>query len=208
MTDVDLTSLLPDGTRIVAFPPTDRLAPLPSGGTADLQFLDGDDPMVEGLFPGIDGKAPDGADEAAITRSMAEELGLLDDGKLQTDASMTLADGTVLHVVGLVKPETWSDATTEATVVLSPLNPAAPKAPREWLLDLPPLGTQDTRSLVQTLADHGVAMMPRDAVLHPRGQARRRRARTGRLPGARRRRAGDPCRVDRGGPWWSGQRLR
>ena len=102
---------------------------------------------------------------------MAEELGLLDDGKLQTDASMTLADGTVLHVVGLVKPETWSDATTEATVVLSPLNPAAPKAPREWLLDLPPLGTQDTRALVQTLADHGVAMMPRDAVLHPRGHA-------------------------------------
>ena len=169
VTDVDLTSLLPDGTRIVAAP-TSRQAELPSGGTAYLQFLDGDDPLVEGLFPGIDGRAPEKADEAAIRKSMAEELGLLDDGKLQTDASMTLADGTVLHVVGLVKPETWSDATTEATVVLSPLNPAAPKAPREWLLDLPPLGTQDTRSLVQTLADHGVAMMPRDAVLHPRGQ--------------------------------------
>ncbi len=149
---------------------------------------------MEGLFPGIDGKAPEKADEAAIRRSMAEELGLLDDGKLQTDASMTLADGTVLHVVGLVKPETWSDAMTEATVVLSPLNPAAPKAPREWLLDLPPLGTQDTRALVQTLADHGVAMMPRDAVLHPRGPDSQR-VRTGRLPGARHRRAGDPRRV-------------
>ena len=151
MTDVDLTSLLPDGTRIVAAP-TSRQEQLPSGGTAHLQFLDGDDPLVEGLFPGIDGKAPAEADEAAIRGAMAEELGFLDDGGLQTDASMTLADGTVLHVVGLLKPETWSDARTEATVVLSPLNPAAPKAPRESLLDLPPLGTKDTRSLVQTLA--------------------------------------------------------
>ena len=87
VTDVDLTSLLPDGTRIVAAP-TSRQSELPSGGTAYLRFLDGDDPLVEGLFPGIDGRAPEKADEAAIRRSMAEELGLLDDGKLQTDASI------------------------------------------------------------------------------------------------------------------------
>ena len=81
VTDVDLTSAAA-GRHSDRRPlrPLDESA-LPSGGTAYLQYLDGDDPLVAGLFPGIDGKAPEKADEAAIRRSMAEELGLLDDGE-------------------------------------------------------------------------------------------------------------------------------
>lgn len=159
--EVDLASLLPRGSRFIPYP-TYGNRMLVSGGTANLHILDAADPMSVGLFPGLEeGRAPQGDDEAAVHPGMAEALGMLDsDGRLRDDARLSFGDGSSRQVVGLLKPESWSDTETEAEVLIAPS--ATPKRqPNRWLVDLPVLGHQDTRALVRNLADRGVTMFPR-----------------------------------------------
>jgi putative ABC transport system permease protein len=164
--DVELAALLPDGAQLTPVPRS-RTLRLSTGGRAFAWFFDATDPLVEGTAPGVDGDAPDAADEVAVARGLADALGLLDGDDLRPDATLTLADGHRLHVVGLVRPEDF-DADSEVTLVLPPTSPLAPQRPvRHWLVDLPDGSAAAARPLVRQLSAAGVAMMPRDSLLHP-----------------------------------------
>ncbi len=166
---VALESLLPDGSRFTPAP-TQGQRTLSSGGTAQLTFLDASYSMTAALREiEIDaGRAPTAADEAAVPSPMADELGFLDaSGALRPDATLQLADGQGLSVVGLLTPASFNGAGSEARVLVPPTSGLNRRTPSYFLVDLPTLSLPDTRSVVASLADHGVAMMPRDVILHP-----------------------------------------
>lgn len=166
---IDLESLLPRGSRVVAAP-SYRRAALSSGGAAELVFLAAADPMAAGL-DGSDmsaGKAPTRPDEAAVTEPMAAEMGYLDaSGGLRADATLLLADGPPLTVVGLLGTNSPYGDMTRARVLLSPTNGLNRRPASDYLVDLPAMSTLQTRAVVDLLDDHGVAMLPRDVILHP-----------------------------------------
>lgn len=162
---VTVEALLPEGSRVTPAPTFGDQA-ISSGGVAFVTFVDAADPMTAGL-QGIEigaGRAPARADEAAIPEPMADELGLLDaSGSLQTDATLQLLNGQALRVVGLLKPQPYN----AARIVASPRSVLNRHPGSTLLVDLPPMSRQSTRDVVSSLADAGVAMMPRDVILHP-----------------------------------------
>jgi putative ABC transport system permease protein len=162
---VSLQSLLPAGSRVTPWP-TDGRTELASGGNAGVLYLDVADAMAEGIAWVDQGRAPAAPDEVALPRAMADELGLLDaSGSLRPDATLRLADGQALSVVGLGFATEWGSGNAAARLIAPPDSLLRHPAPHRFLVDLPGPATP---ALVQQLAAHGVAMEPRDVVFHAR----------------------------------------
>jgi putative ABC transport system permease protein len=162
---VSLASLLPPGTRVISAP-TDGGTELASGGNAGVLFVDLADPMTEGIAWVDQGRAPASPDEVALPRAMADELGMLDgSGSLRRHATLRLADGRALSVVGLGFATAWGTGDAAARMIAAPDSVLSHPAPHRFLVDLP---GPATLALVRDLATHGVAMEPRDVVFHPR----------------------------------------
>lgn len=162
---VSLPPLLPAGSRVTPAPAFQAVQ-LASGGQAMALFLDTADPMSEGIAWVDQGRAPAAPDEVALPRAMADELGMLDDsGVLRPDATLRLADGRALSVVGLGFATEWGAGSAGARLIAPTDSSLRRQAPHRFLVDLPGPATP---GLVRGLAQHGVAMEPRDVVFHPR----------------------------------------
>lgn len=165
---VDLPALLPSGTALTPQPGSGRVQ-LSSGGTAEVLFADlstsSPTPQVELLT----GRAPSAPDEVAVPELMADELGLLTDGRIEAEAELVLADGTQLRVVGTVEFLRYSDLSqlTLAVPLDSVLAPEGGPTVRRYVADLPELARPELKQLATDLNAVGVAVRPRDAVLHP-----------------------------------------
>lgn len=164
--NVDVLQLLPEGSRTAqrAYSST---ATLPTGGQVEVVFAD-EDPLTAHLGEITSGRHPQAPDEVALGAVAAEEFGLLEeDGELRQDASLTLADGTDLRVVGLVELMGW---VTPRAGVLAPvdsvLNDAGPGR-SVYLVDLPVMSRAELKELHRELAAAGVMLRPRDSVLNP-----------------------------------------
>jgi putative ABC transport system permease protein len=172
---VDVASLLPAGSRMTQTGVVQ--VPLATGGIFDATIADLDDPMVRGTTnPLVAGRGPSAPDEVALPRLVADELGLLDGGEPAPDATVALANGTTLRVVGIIgagwtlhDPRSFVlppgtavlEGVTHDTYTDSPLMPS-------YLVDLPDMSTREAIQLHDDLAAAGVSSWMRDAVEHPR----------------------------------------
>ena len=177
-TTIDPVRLLPDGTRVI-----DSLTygsvPLGTGGTGHVKIIDASDPMSEGLADVSAGSAPTAADEVAITSAAAEALELVDDdGQPLAGAAIDLLDGTQVRVVGVIDPRGSSSYPGSIEMLAAPHSVVADQAlaheptdalaSSRYLVDLPDATASEMRELVDSLAAEGVAVLPRDAMHHPR----------------------------------------
>lgn len=163
---VDLAALLPEGSSLTPFP-VQRDVALPSGGRAVVDFADLDDPLFAGGPELVAGRAPSAPDEVAISPTAADELGLLADGGPTDDATIALADGPPVAVVGVVeRADRYGPSLTLVAPTDSRLAPSDPRSPR-FLVELPSLPRSELKELQASLASAGVALSPRDYVLHP-----------------------------------------
>lgn len=121
----------------------------------------------------VDGSAPS-ADEVAVTQPLAQRLGLLDgSGHLRPDAAITVRDGATEPVSGLVRSPYCLDcervvAQPGADILHGVRMGTMWSGDRRWkayLVTLPD-GT-DAEALAARLAADGVALTPRNAVVHP-----------------------------------------
>lgn len=175
---VDLAGLLPPGSRVL-----DSLrygsVTLDTGGTGYVKVMAADDPMARGLADVSAGRAPTGTDEVAVSAAAAAALDLVDDGgDPRPDATLGLLDGTQLSVVGIIDPRGAGSYQDGIELLAAPGSLVADRAfvgdedaepaSARRLLDLPDTSPATLHRLVDELAAQGVAMMPRDAVLHPR----------------------------------------
>lgn len=174
--EVDLTSLLPAGSRVTPAPVSRGVA-LASGGVAQVEFLDVRDPMAAGLAALASGVAPTAPDEIAVNAPAADELGALDEnGTLRADAILRLLDGTRLRVVGVAKEDRNVGNGNGVSLLAPPTSRLLGRldgrlngrgAPTRYLVDLPDATGAAPHALAASLARHGVAMRPRDVLLHP-----------------------------------------
>ncbi|WP_134742189.1 FtsX-like permease family protein [Nocardioides sp. 503] len=165
-TGVDVAALLPEGSRVTRI--GDVTVPLAIGGRLAADVLDLDDPLTRGLATLESGRAPASEDEVAVSRLLADELGLVDDGTLADDAALRTTRGD-LAVVGVLEPDPdrFSDS---SPLVLAPVRldgrtDALPSV--RYLVDLPELTSKESRALQAELADHGISAQLRDATAHP-----------------------------------------
>ena len=164
----DPRPLLPAGTRVI----TDRageLAVRTADGLARAGFreLDVDDPMAEGLFTLVDGRAPRDTREVAVSPALLETLGASVGDDLEVATSVERS----LRIVGTVRPTTEAQGTdvavalpgtlldeVEDTVATGYVLPAA------LLVDTPSPVTWDQ---VLELNEVGVAVFSRAVVEDP-----------------------------------------
>jgi putative ABC transport system permease protein len=162
-----LLALLPPGTRAI----DDQAGTLrmrTTAGIGDLRarMLDVADPLAQGIYRQLSGRAPASAEEVALTPAAAHRLGA------GVGGGVRLADGgRTLQVVGIVEDPEDLKATT---IVLRPgALPAALSDDRQdhrWLVATPaPL----TWAQVKQLNTHGVVAVSRHVLAHPPGQAER-----------------------------------
>jgi putative ABC transport system permease protein len=164
---VDLSALLPPGSRTT--PASDfRDVVLATGGIGHVVLVDLRDPMTTGLGELESGRAPTAADEVAVNAPAAAELGLLrGDGTPRPDATLGLADGTQLRVVGVVGQDLDESFGGGMTMVAAPTSGLRGHERNRYLVDLPASAGDAPHALAASLARHGVAMLPRDVLLHP-----------------------------------------
>lgn len=90
-------------------------------------------------------------------------------GELRSDATLDLANGTTLHVAGVLESNSYNGPTPAAHLPVPPTSVLrGNRAPYNFLVDLPTMTTAQTHELVAALTDRGVAMTPRDVIFHPR----------------------------------------
>jgi putative ABC transport system permease protein len=162
---VDLPSLLPAGSRVVPGPEQGPLE-LATGGVAFARVVP-EAAVAEPMARAVSGRLPSASDEVAVGHGAAKLLGLLDEsGEPKDEATLGLADGSELAVVGTV-----SVGGPYLSVVGRPGLPLAPEPEDDegptFLVSLPELTTPQLKALVRTLAADGVSVQPRDAILHP-----------------------------------------
>lgn len=170
--EVDVAALLPEGSRVV--PDTVGYSLQLTEGDriirTELDVLTVGDPLTDHRFRLTEGRMPKGPDEALVTESLAERLGLLDGGDLRPGATLTVRNGPTATVTGLaVHPK----ALTLDSVVAPPgtaltesasTQPYAAALPR-YLVDLP--AGADYGAVWSALAEHGVMFEPRDLYTNP-----------------------------------------
>ncbi len=165
--EVDLAGLLPPGSSITAAL-RETSVRTAAGGAASALLVD---PRADAAAPYVRllaGRWAAAPDEVTMGRFAADELGLLDrSGAPAPDARLDLADGTTLRVVGLSERRSAYDDSGLALVAPPDGVLGRPGPARHLLVSLPDLSRAETRDLVDTLAAAGVALRPRDAVLHP-----------------------------------------
>ena len=166
---VDVRSLLPAGTTIVRSGDGWSSAVSARGpdaiGDYEVRGVEGDSPLTRGTFRLDTGRMPSGADEVALSPSLADQLGLRRGGSLIAGATLTTTAGDRYAVTGLARriddpkaPLVWVRPGT-------PLAATPANATIGYLADLPD-GT-DLTALQQRLADRGVVLTPRSWVVDP-----------------------------------------
>jgi putative ABC transport system permease protein len=163
-----LLALLPPGTRAIGDQAGTLTVDTTAGtGTLRARMLDVADPLAQGIYRQLSGRAPARTEEAAVTPAAAHRLGA------QVGGTVRLADGSrSFRVVGIVEDPEDLKATT---IVLRPgaLPPAAPAVARQnqrWLVATPgPL----TWAQVKQLNTHGVTAVSRYVLANPPSQAER-----------------------------------
>ncbi|HET7735806.1 MAG TPA: FtsX-like permease family protein [Nocardioidaceae bacterium] len=169
---VDVAALLPAGS-VVAPRPQQGMVSLLTGGSLSIVRVDLDSPLTDTMVDITAGRAPSAPDEVALPSATARELGLLDvEGTPRADARLELVDDVSPKVVGVFAHAVEGYDFGEADVVAPIDSTVAPSQDTEeswaaYLVDLPPLSTTETRALVDDLAAEGVALRPRDAIVHP-----------------------------------------
>jgi putative ABC transport system permease protein len=168
--DVDLAALLPAGSRVVPVPPR-YLVGLrvgERGVRGQLVVADVREPLHEHEARLLEGRPPERGDEVLISPALADRLGA------GAGSTVTPADGPPLTVTGLA--ESAFCLSCEALVAAPgsaasriaggtlPINLSGEGA-ADYLVDLPDDVSAD--ALWPGLAEHGVALTPRDAYLHP-----------------------------------------
>ena len=170
---VELAALLPSGSRVTQATRYVDVA-LATGGVGHARLLDASDPRTVGLADVSSGTEPALPDEVALNRTAADELGLLDaDGRPQAEAALELLDGTRLNVVGVLDDNDDTGYGNGVELLAPPdsvlsrvaLTVAGPS--RRYLVDLPESVGPAPHALAESLASHGVAMLPRDMMFHP-----------------------------------------
>jgi putative ABC transport system permease protein len=164
----DPRPLLPAGTRVI----TDRageLAVRTTDGLARAGFreLDVDDPMAEGLFTLVDGRAPQDTGEVAVSPALLETLGTSVGDDLEIASSVERS----LRIVGTVRPTTEAQGTDVAVALPGTLLDEVQDspgigwvAPASLLVDTP---TPVTWDQVLELNEVGVAVFSRAVVEDP-----------------------------------------
>ena len=165
---VDLADLLPAGSDLV--PQVDLgTVELGTGGSAAVYFTDLGSPVATSQAGITRGRAPAGPDEVALPGPAAAELGLLDDdGAPSPGATLDLADGTVLSVVGVSEVSEYAGG-GDLTLV-APLDSVLRRSGRDvtsYLVGLPSLTRLQVQDLAVRLNAAGVLFRPVDAALHP-----------------------------------------
>ncbi|HEY9410601.1 MAG TPA: ABC transporter permease [Jiangellaceae bacterium] len=191
-----LAEALPPGSRLVA-PPViywdQRIADGERNVRVELAVVAMDDPLTERWTRVDDGRHPLSADEALVSRALAERLDLLDArGYLRPGAELTMRDGPTVAITGLnVDPF----ALGSQTLVAAPESALADYArssgsgagtsgasgvpPSDaWqvgsmyggparLVDLPDGAAGPDAVSWSVLAEQGIRLVPRDAAAHP-----------------------------------------
>lgn len=164
----DPRPLLPAGTRVIS----DRageLAVRTSDGLARAGFreLDVADPMAEGLFTLVDGRAPTDVDEVAVSPALLDTVG----ASVGDDLEVAATFERTLRIVGTVRPTTNAQGTDVAVALpgtlldeLAEAPGAGYAAPASYLVDTPAPVTWEQ---VLELNAVGVAVFSRAVVLDP-----------------------------------------
>jgi putative ABC transport system permease protein len=150
------STFLPPGSRVVR----DRsvVEPLSAGDVrveASVRGLDLHDPATTGLYRLVGGRLPSGRGEAAITRALAQRLGV------RVGGAVGLPSGSSLEVVGLLASPRRLDELT-ANVVAADLPAGATEQPA--LVDAPHALTVDD---VRRANAVGVVLQPRTSLPLP-----------------------------------------
>lgn len=165
---VDLRMLLPPGTTLAArtrFIGTVILRTSGSSASYPVVLVDGTAGLSDGSYRLDAGQLPTATDEVALTPALAKHLGLLEDGELRQNATVTGTDGTQYRAVGLAR--TLIEAKQRA-IWTSPGSKLVKPTPDEDLRYLAafPAGT-DLTALQAKLTNQGVVLTPRSAVVNP-----------------------------------------
>lgn len=107
---VDIRKLLPAGTTFTTSTDPGMSSVRIRAGESITSYpvnLTGSGPLLDGTYRREEGRLPETAGEVAVTPALAEQLGLLDDGKLIPNASLTTENGRRYTVVGQLKPQ-WA----------------------------------------------------------------------------------------------------
>jgi putative ABC transport system permease protein len=167
----ELLALLPPGSRVIP----DQTGPLQvrtaaGTGTVGARMLDSTDPLAQGIFRQLTGRAPTTRDEAALTPAAVRRL------RANLGGTVRLASGRTFRVVGTVEDPSDLDATT-VVLRMGALAPAAladssAEGPQDlhWLAATPgPL----TWAQVKQLNTHGVVAVSRHVLANPPSRAER-----------------------------------
>ncbi|MFI5710504.1 FtsX-like permease family protein [Kribbella sp. NPDC051620] len=137
------------------------------GADTSVQLVTGDgrSKLTAGTFRLDSGQLPGKSTEVAVSPSLAKYLGLVDDGKLKADATLTAASGRKYQVVGLARTFTNPSLRTIFGTPDTPLATPDPNNPIVYLADLPD-GT-DADALSDRLLGNGLALLPRANIVDP-----------------------------------------
>jgi putative ABC transport system permease protein len=166
---VDLTQLLPPGTKLAARTGPVSTATLRTTGSASASYpvvlIDGTDGLTTGSYRLDDGRLPKAPNEVALSPELAKHLGLLTGGKLAPAAQVSVLDGPSYQVVGLTK----SPADTKERSLWAPPGSALTKQGADselrFVADLP--ADVDSQALKEKLLGQGVVVTPRADVVDP-----------------------------------------
>ena len=182
--EVDVRSMLPDGTNVVPAPSTYSSRVEHGDGTTDATVVAAElgHQLTQNRVRLASGDWPDGPDEVLINLALGERLGLLDGDDVAAGATVTLNDGPTLNVTGVGLDPFQTDNAPWNQLIFAPSESAAVEfldeqgvSGRDWrtaqnggiayIVTLP--DGSDVDALWPALAAQGVAMTPREAVLDP-----------------------------------------
>ncbi len=141
-TRADLADLLPAGSTVEPYVTRDGRIVTPGARpsvTVRAMDIDG---VASGMLTLVDGRAPKGLEEAAISADVAELAGV------QLGDRLELADGPTATIVGIVENPIYLD---DRVVVLDPTATEIDESSATWLVALPP--GADPEAIVQATMD-------------------------------------------------------
>ena len=164
--DVDLRALLPAGSTVEPGPTYGPLD-LVTGGSAFARVVP-DSELTAPMTRALTGRLPRGSDEVAVGHGAAKALGLLDrSGEPRSDATLGLVDGTELAVVGTIPADGEFLTVVGRPGLTTAPQPEVDDEGPSFLVTLPDLDRADQIALMRRLAEQGVALQARDALLNP-----------------------------------------
>ena len=141
-TRVDLVALLPTGSVIEPYVTLDgRIVTPGARPTVSVRAVDIEG-MASGILTLVDGRAPNGLEESAISAGAAELAGVGIGGRIE------LAEGPTSTVVGIVENPMYLD---DRIVVVNPTASEIDESSATWLIGLPP--GADAEAIVQSTMD-------------------------------------------------------